>query len=498
MKFSTPASSKGTLYSEYDGTSKGSEKVSASDKFYVDPSSKQYGLDDVVFVPKTNGTIEFSYTAYPTKGSSFTGKVQVTVTAGTLKDITYTSRTTGGITFNGADFASALKSKSSSATLSYVTFTLPSSSMGTLYYDYNAASGRGTAVSSSTQYKNSTSGNSISKVTFVPKNGVTGTVTINYTAKDTRGNLYDGAVKVNITPGEDKVLTYSSNGRAVTFTNADFRLACSSKLGTTLNYVRFTLPNASQGTLYYGYRSNQETRVSANASYMSNTHLDFISFVPKANFSGTATITYTGYDVNGTSYTGTIQVQVTQPTRSSYFTDATESWIIPASDFLNAYGVYSGVVSGSTLGVRNQATRGEVMQMIYNAFNLQNKVTSVTSHFTDVPATHPYYTAINAANQLGIAQGDQGMFRPNEAITRQDAMTLLYRAFTVLNVPMSTGTAADLMTFSDYAKVDSYATNALASMVKSGIIQGDNGKINPKGNVTRGEISVMLYRAMTL
>ena len=156
------------------------------------------------------------------------------------------------------------------------------------------------------------------------------------------------------------------------------------------------------------------------------------------------------------------------------------------------------MVSGSTLGVRNQATRGEVMQMIYNAFNLKNKVTSVTSNFTDVPATHPYYTAINAANQLGIALGDQGKFRPDEAITRQDAMTLLYRAFSKLGVPMSTGTASDLMAFGDYAKVDSYATDALASMVKSGIIQGDNGMINPKGNVTRGEISVMLYRAMTL
>ena len=39
----------------------------------------------------------------------------------------------------------------------------------------------------------------------------------------------------------------------------------------------------------------------------------------------------------------------------------------------------------------------------------------------------------------------------------------------------------------------------MATMIKSGIIQGDeNQNINPFGNLSRGEISAILYRAMTL
>lgn len=39
----------------------------------------------------------------------------------------------------------------------------------------------------------------------------------------------------------------------------------------------------------------------------------------------------------------------------------------------------------------------------------------------------------------------------------------------------------------------------MASMIKSGIIQGDeNNNVNPLGNLSRGEISVILHRAMTL
>ncbi len=490
VKFSLPSSSKGTLYAEYDGSSKGSTTAKSSDKFYVDPGRSDYGLDDVVFVPKSGGTVEISYTAYPTSGSSFTGKVKITTTAGTLSAINYTV-TGSSVTFSASDFTSALKAKTSKS-LSSVTFTLPKSTEGTLYYNGS------TKVSSSTQYKASGSTNSLDKVSFVPASGVTGNVTIGYTAKDSNGNTYNGTIVVKTFQGVDTVLAYTTTGRAVSFAVSDFTNACAKKLNTTLNYVQFALPSASQGTLYYGYGTSQQTPVTVSSKYTVSTHLQYVSFLPKAGFSGTATISYTGYDTAGASYNGTITVTVTPPTKSSYFTDATESWIAPSADFLYANNVYSGVVSGTTLGVRTQITRGEVMQMIYNAFNLKSKVPTVTSNFTDVPANHAYYTAINAGNALGIALGDQGKFRPSEPITRQDAMTLLYRAFTKLELNLTSGTANDLKAFGDYASVDSYATDALASMVKSGIIQGDNGNINPKGNLTRGEMSVILYRAMTL
>lgn len=500
VKFSLPTSSKGTLYAEYDGTSKGSTKAKSTDEFYVEAGKNDYALDDVVFVPNTSGTIELSYTGYNSKGTSLlTGKVKITVTAGTLSAINYTVSGSGyvgnsGVTFSASDFTAALKAKTSRA-LSYVTFTLPKSTEGTLYYNGS------TKVTSSTQYKASTSGNSLDKVSFVPATGVTGSVTIEYTARDTSGNNYSGTVVVKTFVGQDTVLNYSTTGKAASFTALDFTAACFKKLGTTLSYVQFTLPSSSQGTLYYGYGTAQQTRVSATSNYSASTHLPYVSFLPKAGFSGTVTITYKGYDTTGGSYTGSIKVTVTPPTKSSYFTDVTESWAAPSVDFLSANSVYTGVFSGTTLDISKQVTRGEVMQMIYNAFNLKNKVSasSITSNFTDVPVTHPYYTAINACYTLGVAQGYDGKFSPSDPITRQDAITLLYRAFNELGLNMTTGTASDLAGFRDNATVSSYAVNAMASMIKSGIIQGDeNQNINPFGNLSRGEISAILHRAMTL
>ncbi len=494
VKFTLPSSSKGTLYAVYTGSSKSNVAAKSTTKFYVDADDDDYALDDVVFVPASSGTVEISYTAYYTSGSStksFTGKVKVTTTAGTLKDISYSVTGTSGVTFAASDFTAALKAKTSK-TLSYVTFTLPRSTEGVLYYNGT------TKVSASTQYKATGSTNSLDKVSFVPASTASDSVTINYTARDTSGNSYSGAVVIKTFVGEDTVITYSTTGTAAFFKTSDFTSACTKKLGTTLSYVKFTLPDSSQGTLYYGWGSTEQTRVTANTKYTAATYLPYVSFVPKAGFSGTATIVYTGYDTSENFYIGSIQVTVTPATTSSNFTDANASWVASSADFLQANGVYAGVVSGSTLGVGTDITRGEVMQMIYNAFNLRNKVTSVTSNFTDVPSSHANYTAINAGYALGIAQGYAGAFRPDEPITREDACTLLYRAFTTLGLQMSTGTASDLASFSDRASVSSYAVDAVAGMVKSGIIVGDENGINPKGNLTRGEMSVIIHRAMTL
>ena len=48
--------------------------------------------------------------------------------------------------------------------------------------------------------------------------------------------------------------------------------------------------------------------------------------------------------------------------------------------------------------------------------------------------------------------------------------------------------------FTDKSGIASYATNSVATIVKEGLIVGDNSKINPTGNTTRAEAAVFLYR----
>ena len=52
--------------------------------------------------------------------------------------------------------------------------------------------------------------------------------------------------------------------------------------------------------------------------------------------------------------------------------------------------------------------------------------------------------------------------------------------------------------FKDKSLIADYALDAMASMVNAGIIKGNDGNVNPKGNATRAEVAVMCERLLKL
>ena len=55
-----------------------------------------------------------------------------------------------------------------------------------------------------------------------------------------------------------------------------------------------------------------------------------------------------------------------------------------------------------------------------------------------------------------------------------------------------------LRQYKDEGEISGYARAAVASMIKSGYIEGSNGYIRPKGLATRAEIAVILQRILNL
>ena len=51
--------------------------------------------------------------------------------------------------------------------------------------------------------------------------------------------------------------------------------------------------------------------------------------------------------------------------------------------------------------------------------------------------------------------------------------------------------------FSDRAQIASYARTPMAVLVSLGIFHGTGSGLNPKGNLTRAEMAVVLARALT-
>ena len=128
---------------------------------------------------------------------------------------------------------------------------------------------------------------------------------------------------------------------AVTFSASDFNSVCYSETGNYLNYVKFSLPSSYYGTLYYSTSSSSTYNKGRHLEHESCTGVPYrisitSTFVPSSSYTGTVTITYTGYSTAGTSYTGYVTVTVGDTEASdsiSYTTDQNTAVTFSASDF---------------------------------------------------------------------------------------------------------------------------------------------------------------------
>lgn len=78
-------------------------------------------------------------------------------------------------------------------------------------------------------------------------------------------------------------------------------------------------------------------------------------------------------------------------------------------------------------------------------------------------------------------------------------MVFLYRTLSRTGRSIAPASAAYLNRFSDGGSTSSYAQDSVAALAQAGIIQGDNnGRLNPKGSLTRAEMAVILHRVLTL
>lgn len=178
----------------------------------------------------------------------------------------------------------------------------------------------------------------------------------------------------------------------------------------------------------------------------------------------------------------------------AYYNDIPGSmgWAAGAINCLTERSIVAGMGPGSygpTLPIR----RGDFILMLMNAYALDGEPAAL---FTDVPADSYYGNAIALARGLGIAAGDGERFRPQDTLTRQDAMALLHRAMVKKGVALPEGTNADLAAFADRTEVAAYAAPAMASLVKKSIVQGDGTHLRPAAFLTRAEMAVLLWKSM--
>ncbi|MEA4814222.1 MAG: S-layer homology domain-containing protein [Oscillospiraceae bacterium] len=173
------------------------------------------------------------------------------------------------------------------------------------------------------------------------------------------------------------------------------------------------------------------------------------------------------------------------------FADASGKWYAAAADEMASRCVIFGRSNGKFDGEAN-VTRAEFAAMIVRALGLPE---TGDSNFSDVSSTAWCAGAIGAASEYGIIYGyTDGSFRPNQNITRQEAMAILQRAAKVAEFAGSTGS---LSAFSDAGSVGAWAKEAVAFNVGSGLIVGkSNGTLSPLSAITRAETAVTILRLL--
>lgn len=180
---------------------------------------------------------------------------------------------------------------------------------------------------------------------------------------------------------------------------------------------------------------------------------------------------------------------------TSKFTDIeTYTWAKNEIETLAAKGIISGI-SDNEYGPAMSIRRCDFILLLVRAYGFNG---TFEENFSDVPSDAYYAQAVGLAKKLGIVTGmGNNEFNPNGYITRQDMCVMALRAMQVAG--KKTADPADLSKFNDSADIAEYAKEAIATLVASGIINGDeNGNVNPRKNTTRAESAVIIYRLLGL
>ena len=337
-------------------------------------------------------------------------------------------------------------------TFDYVTFSLPTTAQGTLYYGGTAMS----TSNSSGAFNTRTKVTNLDSVTFAPNAKTTAkTITLNFTLYATRYSSsstsrgttvsYSGSVVVNLVREDIKYTV--SQGDSVRFDESDFLSYLRSTKGYssnyTIDYVTFdqsAVSAVNEGSLYtyysgYNYGGSVKTTdkfyYSATASQNALSDVAFLAS-RYAKTGETVYIPFTIYARYGTTGTGTRQLTGTVAIKigqTMNFIDVkTTDYFYDSVKWAVNKGVTTGT-SSTTFSPYNPCKRAEIVTFLWRAAG-SPEPTTTRNPFKDVNAvTHSsYYKAILWASQKGIAAGTSTTtFSPDQVCTRAQIVTFLYR-----------------------------------------------------------------------
>ncbi len=192
--------------------------------------------------------------------------------------------------------------------------------------------------------------------------------------------------------------------------------------------------------------------------------------------------------LGGAVRSGTSEIAQTVP--SAPFTDLAEAaWAETEIKQLYASGVVSPAEDGR-FRPNDAVTREEYVKLLMEAFGL--KAEGKANPFADEAEGAWYTPYLAAARQIGLVNGyEDGRFGVGEQITRQDMATMAYRAIGLVGKTL-TATAKETA-FSDVDAISDYAREAVTVLQRAGIISGmTDGSFAPEETASRAQAAKII------
>ncbi len=183
-----------------------------------------------------------------------------------------------------------------------------------------------------------------------------------------------------------------------------------------------------------------------------------------------------------------------------YFTDIDNSGYREGIELAAAAGIINGYADG-TFQPNAQVTRAQFITMLYRAagspkVEIPEGKTEIELGFTDADTISDVYKkAVAWGVQNGIIKGyEDNTFRPNQAISRAQMATMLYRYLVQKDGPVSDELKATY-DFTDKDDIAAPFVEAVNVMANKGLLKGyADGHFGPDETATRGQAATILVR----
>ncbi|MNI13877.1 Endo-1,4-beta-xylanase A precursor [compost metagenome] len=203
---------------------------------------------------------------------------------------------------------------------------------------------------------------------------------------------------------------------------------------------------------------------------------------------------------------GKYYAQINSLTNSTYslvwhpleFLDVANHWAKVAVNDMGSRMVIDGT-GGGLFSPDRDITRAEFAAILVRGLGL--KLENRSTEFSDVKTSDWFSSAINTAYAYQLISGfEDGTFRPNDKITREQTMMILSRAMKITGMKAKLSVQSEdvtLRSFGDASNVSVWAHSGVADSVQADLVSGRSAtELAPQAFITRAEVATIIQRLL--